>query len=276
MKRLVASLVMIASAFAASGAEPGDPGLATGKKKLKADRIVIAHRGYWNTPGSYENSISAIENSMNFGIYGCEFDINLTSDDSILVVHGNEHPMRNGHKVQSSTYEVFRNLKLGNGELVPTLREYLVAGLVDPSTQYICEIKAHPTPEREDLIVRKTVDLVKAMKLEKRVEYISFSWHVCLALKQASPESKVYYLNGDRTPRQLKEAGLDGLDYSMKVMKEHPEWVDQAHELGLKVNIWTVNNIADMNRCLDWGTDYITTNNPVELKTLIGARNGRK
>ena len=50
----------------------------------------------------------------------------------------------------------------------------------------------------------------------------------------------------------------------------HPEWVKQAHDLGLKVNVWTVNKEEDMQAMLDLGVDFITTNNPVELKALIG------
>ena len=61
-------------------------GNAEAKKYKPAPRtaknIVIAHRGYWNTPGAFENSIKAIDNAMNFGIYGSEFDINFTADDS--------------------------------------------------------------------------------------------------------------------------------------------------------------------------------------------------
>ena len=68
-------------------------GNAEAKKYKPAPRtaknIVIAHRGYWNTPGAFENSIKAIDNAMNFGIYGSEFDINFTADDSI---EGSRHP----------------------------------------------------------------------------------------------------------------------------------------------------------------------------------------
>lgn len=49
-------------------------GNAEAKKYKPAPRtaknIVIAHRGYWNTPGAFENSIAALDNAMNFGIYG--------------------------------------------------------------------------------------------------------------------------------------------------------------------------------------------------------------
>lgn len=136
-------------------------GNAEAKKYKPAPRtaknIVIAHRGYWNTPGAFENSIKAIDNAMNFGIYGSEFDINFTADDSIVVVHGSKHPVVKDLVIQESTFDKVRNTLLGNGEKVPTLREYLLAGKSDPSTQLILEIKKHPTPERENEIVAKTM-----------------------------------------------------------------------------------------------------------------------
>ena len=102
-------------------------GNAEAKKYKPAPRtaknIVIAHRGYWNTPGAFENSIKAIDNAMNFGIYGSEFDINFTADDSIVVVHGSKHPVVKDLVIQESTFDKVRNTLLGNGEKVPTLRE---------------------------------------------------------------------------------------------------------------------------------------------------------
>ena len=112
--------------------------------------------------------------------------------------------------------------------------------------------------------------LVEELGLKKRVEYISFSWNVCEAIREADRKAVIYYLNGEKTPAELKAARMNGLDYSLKVIRKHPEWVKQAHDLGLKVNVWTVNDEADMKYLLDLGVDYITTNNPVELKALIG------
>ncbi len=164
-------------------------GNAEAKKYKPAPRtaknIVIAHRGYWNTPGAFENSIKAIDNAMNFGIYGSEFDINFTADDSIVVVHGSKHPVVKDLVIQESTFDKVRNTLLGNGEKVPTLREYLLAGKSDPSTQLILEIKKHPTPERENEIVAKTMAMVEELGLEKRVEYISFSWNICEQIRKA-------------------------------------------------------------------------------------------
>lgn len=187
-----------------------------------------------------------------------------------MVVHGSKHPVVKDLVIQESTFDKVRNTLLGNGEKVPTLREYLLAGKSDPSTQLILEIKKHPTPERENEIVAKTMAMVEELGLEKRVEYISFSWNICEQIRKADRKAVVYYLNGEKSPAELKKAGMNGLDYSLKVIKKHPEWVKQAHDLGLKVNVWTVNKEEDMAAMLDLGVDFITTNNPVELKALIG------
>ena len=127
-----------------------------------------------------------------------------------------------------------------------------------------------PTPVRETEIGGKTMAMVEELGLEKRVEYISFSWNICEQIRKADRKAVVYYLNGEKSPAELKKAGMNGLDYSLKVIKKHPEWVKQAHDLGLKVNVWTVNKEEDMQAMLDLGVDFITTNNPVELKALIG------
>lgn len=264
MKIVLTSLLLLVLAAGNAEAKKYKPAPRTAKN------IVIAHRGYWNTPGAFENSIKALENSMNFGIYGSELDINFTSDDSIVVVHGAKHPVVKTMEIQKTPYAKVRKTLLGNGEEVPTLREYLLAGMNDPTTKYIVEIKKHPTPEREREIVTKTMALVEELGLKKRVEYISFSWNICEAIREADRKAVVYYLNGEKTPAELKAAGMNGLDYSLKVIRKHPEWVKEAHDLGLKVNVWTVNDEADMQYLLDLGVDYITTNNPVELKALIG------
>lgn len=264
MKIVLTSLLLLVLAAGNAEAKKYKPAPRTAKN------IVIAHRGYWNTPGAFENSIKALENSMNFGIYGSELDINFTSDDSIVVVHGSKHPVVKTMKIQKTPYAEVRKALLGNGEEVPTLREYLLAGLSDPTTQYIIEIKKHGTPERERQIVAETMALVEELGLKRRVEYISFSWNVCEAIREADRKAVVYYLNGEKSPAELKTARMNGLDYKIDVIRKHPEWVREAHDLGLKVNVWTVNDESDMKEMLDLGVDYITTNNPVELKALIG------
>jgi len=48
--------------------------------------------------------------------------------------------------------------------------------------------------------------------------------------------------------------------------------VTRAHELGLRVVPWTVNDIADMRRLIDWGVDGIITDYPNRLRDVMSER----
>ena len=48
-----------------------------------------------------------------------------------------------------------------------------------------------------------------------------------------------------------------------------PEWLKRCHQLGLKANVWTVNEQKDLQWCIDQGFDFITTNEPVLLEQML-------
>ena len=52
-----------------------------------AATTVVAHRGYWKTGGSAQNSIAALVKSDSIGCYGSEFDVWLSADGKIVVNH---------------------------------------------------------------------------------------------------------------------------------------------------------------------------------------------
>ena len=107
------------------------------------------------------------------------------------------------------------------------------------------------------------------MRLEKQVEYISFSMNVCEQLVKLTPQSEIAYLNGDMAPAELKTRGINGIDYHQNVIIEHPEWVEEAHRESMKVNVWTVNKKDLMKRFIDMKVDYITTDQPLEVKAMV-------
>ena len=227
---------------------------------------VIAHRGFWDTPGSAQNSITALLKADSIGCYGSEFDVWLTKDNQLVVNHD---PIFKFKSMEKSTAASLTSLKLSNGENLPTLEQYLKAAQKG-KTRLILELKAHSKPERETLAVKEILAMVKKLGLENRMEYITFSLHAAKEFIRMVPTgTPVYYLNGELSPKELKELGFTGPDYHLSVFQKHPEWINECHDLGMKVNVWTVNKANDMKWLIDRNVDFITTNEPVLLQELV-------
>lgn len=225
-----------------------------------AQTKIVAHRGYWDCAGSAQNSITSLKLADKIGCYGSEFDVHLTKD-GVIVVH---HDQNVGKiDIQTSTYKALKKERLKNGEKIPTLEQYLDAGK-DLSCKLVLEIKRQMVQSHEDSLVRQCVDLVKSKGLTDRIVWISFSGKACELLHQLLPDAHIQYLLGDWDPKTIKAKGLSGIDYEQKVLALHPEWIKECHDLGLVVNVWTVNDLNTINQFIKAGVDFITTNAPVE------------
>ena len=236
---------------------------------VSAQTKVIAHRGFHATQNSYDNTISSLKHAQQLKVFGSELDVNETTDGELIVIHGARH--RDIPNVQAADFSAVRGLPLTNGEVVPTFGEYLKQGRKSKATKLIVEIKRHATPEQEARVVAKTLAAVKKHKMAKRVEYISFSRFVCDELARTAPKgTQIAYLNGELSPAKCKERGFTGIDYHINTLKQNPDWIKQAHDLGMTVNVWTVNDAETMQWFIDRGVDYITTDNPLLLNELLG------
>ena len=225
-----------------------------------AQTKIVAHRGYWDCAGSAQNSITSLKLADKIGCYGSEFDVHLTKD-GVIVVH---HDQNVGKiDIQTSTYKALKKERLKNGEKIPTLEQYLDAGK-DLSCKLVLEIKRQMVQSHEDSLVRQCVDMVKSKGLTDRIVWISFSGKACELLHQLLADAHIQYLLGDWDPKTIKAKGLSGIDYEQKVLALHPEWIKECHDLGLVVNVWTVNDLNTINQFIKAGVDFITTNAPVE------------
>jgi len=228
---------------------------------------VIAHRGAWKADGLPQNSIASLKRAVELGCGGSEFDVHLTKDDVLVVNHDQDFF---GMDIATSTYRELKTKKLANGEKIPTAEAYLRQGMKQQKTKLILELKTSKLgKERTLYAAEKAVQLVSKLGAENWVEYIAFDYDACKRIKSIAPEAKVFYLNGDVPPAQVKQDGLDGLDYHFNVFKNNPTWIKEAHALGLAVNVWTVNNEEDMRSLLAQQTEFITTDEPGKLLNLI-------
>jgi glycerophosphoryl diester phosphodiesterase len=221
---------------------------------------VIAHRGAWKNTGATENSIGALEHAIKLKCYGSEFDVHMSADSVVFVNH--DHTIKGVHLEKTSAEELSK-IKLSNGENLPTLEEYLKTGAKQKGTRLILEIKTSSiSKERSLALAAKCVEMVKKMKVEKITDYIAFDFDVCLKVKELAPKAHVEYLNGDKSPAEIKAAGLSGIDYHYNVFKKNEGYLKEMRDLKLTTNVWTVNDEETMRWFLHRKVDYITTNEP--------------
>ncbi|MDR7130888.1 glycerophosphoryl diester phosphodiesterase [Algoriphagus sp. 4150] len=231
---------------------------------------VIAHRGAWKAQSHPQNSIASLKEAVKLGCEGSEFDVWMSADGILVVNHDADFQ---GMEIETSTYKELLSKKHENGEKLPTVEEYLKAGKKQKGTKLIFEIKPSKiSVERSKEVAEKSVLAVKKMKAEKWVDYITFSYEGGLKVIELAPEANVAYLTGDKTPAELKEAGFFGFDYNINLLKKNPQWIQEAKDLGLTVNAWTVNSPEDLNWLLDQNPDFITTDEPELLLQLIEER----
>ena len=262
LNRLLFVSALLAGSLSATAAKPA-------KCHHKQEKVkVIAHRGYWTAPESAQNSLASLTKAGAIKVYGSEFDVWMTADDALVINHdrvyaGTEIDM------ERATLEEIGAIVLANGEKIPTLDQYLEQAAKIPGMRLILEMKVHRTPEREVEAVKKIVEKLRQYGVVKRTDIISFSLHACQRFREQLPDTRIYFLGGSLSPQQLKDYGLTGMDYHMGILRNHPEWIEEAHALGLEVNVWTVDNEQDMQEFIDRGVDYITTDYPEQLQALL-------
>lgn len=232
---------------------------------------VIAHRGAWKSKKLPENSIAALKEAIRLNCYGSEFDVHMTADGIPVVNHDAD---LQGLVIERSTYRQLLQKKLSNGERIPTLESYLKEGLKQNKTKLILEIKPSSVSKaRGQELAKVCVDLVKKLKAQAWVEYISFDYDILKTLRKLDPQAHIQFLNGDVVPEKIHEDLISGIDYNHSVFKKNPNWISSAKSLKLVTNVWTVNAKEDLILFLNMGVDFITTNEPELLFELLKQKN---
>ncbi len=224
---------------------------------------VIAHRGAWKHTEASQNSLASLNGAVKLNCYGAEFDVHMSADSALFINHD---PHIQGVTIEKSTTDELSVIKLSNGEKIPTLEEYLKAGMKQKGTKLILEIKTSTMgKERSMALTQRVINKVWEMKAQAWVEYIAFDYDVCKKVRALDPFAKVAYLMGDQTPQQLAGDELSGLDYHFKIIQSKENYITEAQKLGLTVNVWTVNDPAVMQWLLERKVDFITTDEPEQL-----------
>ena len=180
------------------------------------------------------------------------------------------------HKTFASTQTPLR------GAEVPTLSE--VCELVAPhDVRLAVEIKTDPSWPEVERITTTAVKVLESYGLMERSRLLAFDWRVLGVARALLP-------GGERValvePDTLEPSWLAGLDpsgglvaaavragatmISPKRAMITPELIMAAHEAGLRVVVWTVNDPAEMARHIAFGADAIVTDYPDRLRDVLG------
>ena len=229
---------------------------------LNRQTKMIAHRGASGL--ELENTAAAFVAAGNRSYWGIETDVHRTADGHFVVIHDDEtrRVALCDLPVEGSSFEVLRGLAMkdkdgaGRGDLqIPTLQEYIRIcrkyGKIS-----VLELKNRFVPED----IARIVKIIRAEGWLDQTVFISFSLKNLLDLRKLLPEQPLQYLVEevkDDLLQTLKENRLDLDIYHPALTKKV---VEQVHEAGRTVNVWTVDQIEDAEKLLDMGVDYITSN----------------
>lgn len=105
---------------------------------------------------------------------------------------------------------------------------------------------------------------IKKLGIEKRTCLQSFDPRCLQVIRQQAPSQTIALLveNLNGFEANLAELGFKPNIYSPYFKLLNAEIVKKAHEMGIKVVPWTVNETADMQKMLDLGVDGVITDYP--------------
>lgn len=224
---------------------------------------VIAHRGAWKKHDVSNNSMSSLKYALDLGCEGTEIDVWMSQDDVVVLAHD---PSIGGKVVEETPISELTKIALKKGDFVPTLEETIDFVKKQNKTKLVIEIKGTRVGKA---ISDSVVHLVHRMNAQGWVNYISFGFEYLTRVKELDPTAEVAYLSADKSLDELKEAGMDGIDYHFNEYFKDTELANKAKSVELSTNVWTVNKEEDLRKMLDQNVDYITTDEPELLFQII-------
>ncbi len=215
--------------------------------------MIIGHRGA--AALEPENTLLSIERAMDIGVDAVEIDVHLSKDKELVVIHDAtvDRTTNGTGPVSSYTVQEIKRLDAGKGEAIPTLQE--VIDLIDKQVLLIIELKEEGTE-------RSVVDLLVRNNLFDKACVISF-WHrLVKTVKEMDGRIKtgVLLVGSPVDACIAAQASADAL--VMKYSFVDRELVKMAHEKGLKVFIWNIDDQDLLKPYVDMGVDAIGTNDP--------------
>lgn len=238
--------------------------------------LIIAHRG--DSANAPENTLAAFRLAYENGADGIELDVMLSADQQLVVIHDDTlDRTSNGHgKVGEMPLTALRELDAGTwfspkfkGEPIPLLDEVFTE--LGGKFLINVELKNYKTPK--DQLPELVVALVEKYALSDSVLLSSFNARNLLRAKSLAPEIRTGLLTLPGL-LGLPMRGFLGRRYGADDL--HPYYRDVSakmvqtrHQIGQKVNVWTVDAPNDLRRMQSCGVDMIICNDPAHARQIL-------
>ncbi len=237
--------------------------------------LVWAHRGA--SAYAPENTLAAFEKSVEMKADGVELDVQLSADSVVVVAHDEElgRVSDGAGYLKDYSFAALRELNFNRTHpeyaraQIPTLEE--VYELLKPTGLTVnVEFKTGIFWYRG--IEEKVLDLTAKMGMEDRVIYSSFNHYTLTHIRREKPDAETGLLYSDNwigvAPYAKDVVKVEALHPALYHLQD-PEYVETAHQYGLKTHVWTVNDEEYMRMCVRMGVEAIITNKPDLCRRVV-------
>ncbi|MGH3358154.1 MAG: glycerophosphodiester phosphodiesterase [Nocardioidaceae bacterium] len=241
--------------------------------------LPIAHRGGAKLPGNVglENSLHAFRNAVSMGYTYLETDVHASRDDVVFAFH-DEHLDRvtdRAGAIRDLPAADVRAARIDGREPVPELATLLQAL---PDARFNIDVKS-------DAAVEPTIAVVRSHDAVERVCLASFSGRRLRRVRALEP--RIATSLGPAEVAMLRLAPVGWLRTTGRrrggvcvqvprtshgVTVVTPGFVRRAHDCGLQVHVWTIDDGPAMSELLDLSVDGIVTDRPDVLRDVLRAR----
>lgn len=237
--------------------------------------IPFAHRGAHEGHGAAENSLGAFAAAVALGYRYVETDVHTTADGVLVAFHDDRLDRVTDREgvIGDLPWDEVRRARLAGGEGVPRFEDLLGTW-----------------PD-----LRVNVDAKRGASVAPLAEAIARTGahdRVCLAAFSDRRLSELRRLTGGRVcssmgPREVTRlraasvgvpSGRFAAACAQVPVRQGPVplvdryFVRAAHDRGLQVHVWTIDDPGEMQRLLDLGVDGIMTDRPAALRAVLESR----
>ena len=248
--------------------------------------LVVAHRGASSTHP--ENTLASFEAALDLGAPLVELDVRLSADGIPVVLHDPDvsRTTDGAGLVDQLTLEQLQKFNAGiaeRPERVPELREVLE--LVSGRGGLALEIKNIPGEpaydEEREAVAEAALSEVEGTGFRGPVLVLSFNPRSIAASKRMAPGIATGFLVTDAVDPDsalalaVKARHEFVLPGHRGLIAAGPGFVSRAHEAGVRVGTWTVDDPATVRMLFDWDVDAVASNDPaMALRVLAERRDG--